>query len=58
MAETRVESEELAKAIVEDVLDDLAGRSGWEAFWEEIDIPTRREIRRDLTKTVMEARVR
>lgn len=56
--QAQVESEDLAQAIVEDVLDNLLARSGFDGWWDVLGVNIRREIRRDLKKTVMEARVR
>ena len=51
-------SEDLAMEIVETVLSDLMARKGFDVVWDEAGIDARREIRRTLTRKVMEARSR
>ena len=57
MGEEKV-SEDLAMEIVETVLSDLMARKGFDAVWDESGIDARREIRRTLTRKVLEARTR
>jgi hypothetical protein len=54
---TRTQIETTAQAIVQDILDDLCGRSGLRGMWESIDEGIRAEIV-NAWRLIAEARLR
>ena len=47
--------ESMIDKIADGVLSDLTGRSGFDAFWSEIDSGTRQEIREAIGRNALEA---